>query len=183
MEGISSCQSRQDLLQAAIILAPELTRHLRRKGVSASDAQDLMQEVYIRILRIRSLRGIDHPRAYLYKVATSVAYEDRIRRLVRATEVALDELTLEYGASETPGALESGSAEMAATLVERLEGLSERLSELSPKVRDAVLWHHRDGYTCDEIAEKLSAATHRVKKYLVRGLAYCREAAPSTEPA
>jgi DNA-directed RNA polymerase specialized sigma24 family protein len=42
-------------------------------------------------------------------------------------------------------------------------------------VRNTILWHRRDGYTCDEIVEELSAATHRVKKHLVKGLAHCRE--------
>ena len=88
---------------------------------------------------------------------------------------AVDETALE-------GTLGFKVPESSALLSEQLNALAARLNELSPRVRDAILWHHRDGYTCDEVAEKLSAATHRVKKYLVKGLAHCR-ASPSIEAA
>jgi RNA polymerase sigma-70 factor (ECF subfamily) len=64
--------------------------------------------------------------------------------------------------------------ESEALLAERLEYLGRRLSELSPKVQAAILWHHRDGYTCEEIGERLSVVRNRVKKYLGKGLAHCR---------
>ena len=64
-------------------------------------------------------------------------------------------------------------------MAQRLESLRPRLSELSPTVQATVVWHHRDGYTCEEIASKLSVVTHCVKKYLVKGLAHCRMA-PTT---
>jgi len=178
MEDLPVCRSRQDLLRAAVILAPELIRYLRRKGTAGCDAQDLMQEVYLRILKIQSLVGIEHPRAYLYKVATSVAYEHRLRLSLRPHQVPYDEETTEEVAASEPNGPQS-----SAELSEQLNSLSERLSGLSPRVRQTILWHHRDGYTCEEIAEKLSAATHRVKKYLVKGLSHCRGATPSIEPA
>jgi RNA polymerase sigma-70 factor (ECF subfamily) len=163
-------------LRGALILAPELTRYLMRKGADATDAQDLMQEVYVRILKIKSLQGIEQPRAYLYKVAACVAYEHRHHQTACPPHVTYDETTSEEADSVSPS-FESNAPESAAAVAERLDTLAERLNQLSPRVRDAILWHHRDGYTCDEIAVKLSAATHRVKKYLVKGLAHCRKAA------
>jgi RNA polymerase sigma-70 factor (ECF subfamily) len=173
MEHFSSCRRRQDLLRAAIILAPDLSRYLRRRGASADVAQDLMQEVYIRILKIKSLETLEYPKAYLYQVATSVAYEHRVRRLRQPPHMPFDEETVQEG-MRGGIAHEANVPESSAVLAERLGALEERLDRLPSRVRNAVLWHHRDGYTCDEIAEKLSAATHRVKKYLVRGLAHCR---------
>jgi RNA polymerase sigma-70 factor (ECF subfamily) len=173
IESLPACRSRQDLLRTALVLAPELKGYLTRKGTRPSDAQDLMQEVYIRILKVRNPQAILQPKAYLYKVAASVAYEHRLRTMVHPPHVTFDE-----GAADE--LIASGSESHAnapeshAALAERLSLLATRLNELPPRVRDAVLWHHRDGYTCDEIAERLSAATHRVKKYLVRGLAHCR---------
>jgi RNA polymerase sigma factor (sigma-70 family) len=183
MEELSPCRSRQDLLRAAVILAPELTRFLTRKGArGVTDAQDLMQEVYIRILKIRTLHGIEQPKAYLYKVAASVAYEQLLRSASYPMHVVLDDERADEFATTAPG-FESNAPESHALLSERLDSLAARLSELPPRVRDAVLWHHRDGYTCDEIADKLCAATHRVKKYLVRGLAHCRDTAQPIEAA
>jgi RNA polymerase sigma factor (sigma-70 family) len=168
MEDLSGCRSRQDLLHAALILAPELTRYLIRKSPGATDAQDLMQDVYVRILKIKNLRGIEQPRAYLYKVAACVAYEHRKHFSACPPHVTYDEVTSDE-ARLADLSYEPNEPESAAAASERLDALDARLNELSPRVRDALLWDHRDGYTCDEIAEKLSAATHRVKKYLNQG--------------
>jgi RNA polymerase sigma factor (sigma-70 family) len=176
MEVLPISRSRQDLLRAAVILAPELTRYLMRKSAGSAEAQDLMQEVYIRILRIKNLQQIEQTSAYLYKVAACVAYEHRQRGFGQPPHISYDEAT-EEGASATTF-VEANATESAAAVSERLDALTARLNELSPRVRDTILWHHRDGYTCDEIAEKLSAATHRVKKYLVKGLAHCRKEVP-----
>jgi RNA polymerase sigma-70 factor (ECF subfamily) len=180
MEDVPTCRSRQDLLRAAITLAPDLARYLRRTGVDLSDAQDLMQEVYLRILRIQRLHGVEHPRAYLYKVASSVAHEHWLRRAACPQQVPLDATAIEEAAF-TANTDESSAPESAALITERLDALTTRLNELAPRVRSAILWHHLEGFTCDEIAEKLSAATHRVKKYLAKGLAHCREAARAIE--
>jgi RNA polymerase sigma-70 factor (ECF subfamily) len=132
-----------------------------------------MQDVYVRILKIRSQQKIEQPKAYLYKIASSVAYEHRLRRRMSPSAVTLDEATSDEAALACD--VETNAPEYSAGVTERLEGLAVRLGQLPPRVRDAILLHHRDGYTCEEIAEKLSAATHRVKKYLVKGLAHCRE--------
>jgi RNA polymerase sigma factor (sigma-70 family) len=181
MEEVSTCRNRQDLLRAALVLAPELTRYLIRRSAGANDAQDLMQEVYVRILKIKNLQGIEQPRAYLYKVAACVAYEHAQHRSECAMHVPYDDAADE-GISGS-SSFESNAPESAAAVAERLNELAARLNELSPRVRDTILWHHRDGYTCDEIAEKLAAATHRVKKYLVKGLAHCRKEVPIREVA
>jgi RNA polymerase sigma factor (sigma-70 family) len=156
MENLSGCRTRQDLLRAALILAPELTRYLIRKGAAVTEAPDLMQEVYLRILRIKSLQGVEQPRAYLYNVAACVAYEHRQHRSAFPRHVTYDEATSEEANTANPF-FEPNAPESAAAVSERLDALAARLNELSPRVRDTILWRHRDGYTCDEIAEKLSA--------------------------
>lgn len=182
LQGLANCRSRQDLLRVALTLAPELTRYLRRKSPGTTDAQDLMQEVYVRILKIKALQGIEQPRAYLYKVAACVAYDSRHRSAALPPHISYDEAT-SHDESTAGSGLEPHCPESEAAVSERLDALAARLNELSPQVRDAILWHHRDGYTCDEIAERLSAATHRVKKYLVKGLAHCRRDSPIRELA
>src|SRR5690606_41342655 len=42
-----------------------------------SDAQDVSQEVYLRLLRVPEGRVIDHPRAYLFRVAANVVNDWR----------------------------------------------------------------------------------------------------------
>ena len=56
-----------------------LTRYLRRRLPGRIDPQDLAQEVYVRLLRVEQLEHIKEPQAYLYRVASNVAAEWRMR--------------------------------------------------------------------------------------------------------
>lgn len=173
---------RHELLRAAVAYAPELTRFIRGQLPDADDAQDLMQELYLALLKVQSWPAeIRHPKAYLFKIAANLAHQHRQRIKAQPRHVALEEVPAEVLEREH-FAVEGNAPEAACALAERLAQLEDRLTQLSPKVQAAVVWHHRDGYTCDEISEKLSVVTHRVKKYLVRGLSYCRalEAAEQT---
>jgi RNA polymerase sigma-70 factor (ECF subfamily) len=166
------------LLRAAVAHAPGLTRFLQRQLPDAADAQDLLQELYLAVLKTPRSPLIRHPKAYLFTIAANLAHQHRERSRSRPPHIPLEEVPAEV--FETAhAALQANTPESEAALAECITGLRHRLSELSPKIQAAVVWHHRDGYTCDEIAEKLSVVRHRVKKYLVRGLTHCR-AAPGT---
>jgi RNA polymerase sigma-70 factor (ECF subfamily) len=169
-------QTRHELLHAAMAYATELTRFLRAQVADAHDAQDLMQELYIAILKLQCAEGVRNVKAYLFTIAARLAHQHRERRKAQLGRVPLDDLTTDILQTAEVTA-EPNAPESAAALAERLEGLELRLNELSSKVHAAIVWHHRDGYTCDEIAERLSVVRHRVKKYLVKGLMHCRSTA------
>jgi RNA polymerase sigma-70 factor (ECF subfamily) len=170
--------ARQELLRTAMACAPELVRFFKGRLSDEHDAQDLTQELYLALLKASDSQVIRHPKAYLFAVAGTLVHQHYERRKMRPPHVALDEAST--GVLQTAdGACEANCPESEAALAERLMQLERRLNELSPKVQAAVVWHHRDGYTCDEIAAKLSVVNHRVKKYLVRGLSHCREVAAS----
>ena len=52
---------------------------LRRSGVLAADVEDVGQEVFLRLMRYETAELIEHPQAYLYKVASNVATEWSMR--------------------------------------------------------------------------------------------------------
>jgi RNA polymerase sigma factor (sigma-70 family) len=52
---------------------------LRRAGLPAADVEDVGQEVFLRLMRYDTSELIEHPQAYLYKVAANVATEWSIR--------------------------------------------------------------------------------------------------------
>src|SRR5882757_9590734 len=52
---------------------------LGRAGVPAADVEDVGQEVFLRLMRYETAELVDHPQAYLYKVASNVATEWSIR--------------------------------------------------------------------------------------------------------
>jgi RNA polymerase sigma-70 factor (ECF subfamily) len=166
-----------------MVHAPALTRFLACQVSDQSEGQDLMQEVYLRILKLKCPEAIRSPKAYLFTVAAKIAYEYRLRRDSQPLHFTFDSLPEEVLRSATIESIDADPPLAAVALAERLNHLGARLSELSPKVQAAILWHHHDGYTCEEIAERLSVVTHRVKKYLTKGLAHCRAPSPVLDAA
>jgi RNA polymerase sigma-70 factor (ECF subfamily) len=52
---------------------------LGKARVRAADVDDVAQEVFLRLMRYGTAELVEHPRAYLYKVASNVAAEWSIR--------------------------------------------------------------------------------------------------------
>jgi RNA polymerase sigma factor (sigma-70 family) len=165
--------ARSELLRAAMTHAQELARFFRSRVSDTEDAQDLMQELYLALLKMPSSPAIRHPKAYLFTIAANLVHQHWQRSKTNPIHVSLDDIPPEL-VLDTQPAIGANEPESAAMSAERLSQIEQRLSQLSAKIQAAILWHHRDGYTCDEIGEKLSVVRHRVKKYLVRGLSHCR---------
>src|ERR1700728_3138926 len=83
-----------------------LRKFLIGKGaIPASDLDDVAQEVFLRLMRYERAELIEHPQAYLYKMATNVAAEWAIRgRYVRPHESRwLAGLTIDDRAEDEAG--------------------------------------------------------------------------------
>ncbi|MEG1679712.1 MAG: sigma factor, partial [Stenotrophomonas sp.] len=58
----------------------ELHRYLRRRVNEAQDLGDLVQEVYLRLLRVQNIETVRNPLAYIYGIAAHVASEFNMRQ-------------------------------------------------------------------------------------------------------
>src|SRR6185312_9442610 len=56
-----------------------LRRFLGRTGVPRADIDDVAQEVFLRLMRYDRTELIEHPQAYVFKVASNVAVEWSLR--------------------------------------------------------------------------------------------------------
>jgi RNA polymerase sigma factor (sigma-70 family) len=112
------------------------------------------------------------PKAYLYRIAINIAYQHRLSCDAAPRLVPLDE-SVEARAF-LPDSLKRSDPEAAAELHERLDEITLRLSPLPARVRSALLWHYHDGYTCEEIGERLAIKRNRVKKYISRAMSRVR---------
>lgn len=142
----------------------DLLRFLRSRLGHGDHAQDLAQEVYLRVLRMEDLRLIRNPRSFVIHLAAHAAYEWRM--LARNRLQHSDELLHELIAHDADPA-------EALERDDRIEHLSRVLETLSPKCRAVLLMHRRDGMTYEEIAARMNLSVAMVKKYLARGLAAC----------
>ena len=139
-------------------------RRIRTK----TDAPDLAQEVYVRMLRVNDIDAIRDPERYLYTVASNLVKEYAVLDRWQARGVNLDEPNIQQRLGELP------TVEAQLDVTRRVARLRAVLGQLSPKCRAAVVLQYRHGLTYEEIGERLNVSPHMVKKYLAQGLAHCR---------
>ncbi len=142
-----------------------LERFLKRRVAAPVDAQDLAQEVYLRLLRAQQLDLVVEPQAYLYKVASNVAAEWR----VRASQ------SKPHSAAELDALVEATSPE---TLVsEELEHarLDAALRGMPAAVRAVLYLKLTSAMSHEEIAGRLGITQRMVRRFLTTGYAELRQ--------
>jgi RNA polymerase sigma factor (sigma-70 family) len=139
-------------------------RRLRTK----SDAPDLVQEVYLRMLRVSDTDSILNPEGYLFTVAGNLLKEN----------AALDRRQAEAAdAEEADGSehlIELGGFDSSLDTTRRVARLQVVLKELPPKCCAAVILQYRHGLSYQQIADRLEVSPSMVKKYLTQALSHCR---------
>lgn len=138
-------------------------RFLRAKLSNPADAQDLAQEAYLRLLRVKEPQLIQDPVAYLFRIARNLVGELYAKAAPAADSVDDTEL-VDQGMS----------TEALAESRQQIERLDDVLRHLSPNCRAALILQRRYGMTVDEIAAELKLSRGMVKKHLAQGLARCR---------
>jgi RNA polymerase sigma factor (sigma-70 family) len=145
-----------------------LQAYFYRRIRTKSDAPDLAQEVYVRMLRVSDPEAIRNPQVYLYTVASNLAKEHAVLERRQANRQDLDEADVQQRLGELPP-LESEleAKEMAAHL-------STALEQLPGRWRTALILKYRYELTYQEIGDRLGVSSNMVKKYLGQGLGHCR---------
>jgi RNA polymerase sigma factor (sigma-70 family) len=136
---------------------------------AAADASDLVQEVFLRLLRIDRHETIRSSESYLFTIAFHVLHQHALRR--SATPETLDVAALVEELASGPDNDPAGRAETQ----QRLEALQGALQELSPKAQAVLLLHRRDGYSLEEIGTRLGVSRAMAAKYLAKALLHCRQ--------
>ena len=69
-----------------------LRAYLYRRVRHRSDAAELAQEIYVRMLGIRDIEVIRNPEAYLYTVASNLAKEHRVLEQRQASSIDIEDV-------------------------------------------------------------------------------------------
>jgi RNA polymerase sigma-70 factor (ECF subfamily) len=145
-----------------------LQAYFYRRIRTKSDAPDLAQEVYVRMLRVSDTEAVRNPQLYLYTVASNLVKEHALLEQRQGHRLELDESSLEQRLGELP-AMDS---QLAGS--ERVEHLGAVLAQLPARWRTALILQYRYGLTYQEIADRLGVSSNMIKKYLAQGLGHCR---------
>jgi RNA polymerase sigma factor (sigma-70 family) len=148
-----------------------LKRFFERRLRDRAEAEDLAQEVLLRLTRQRSLVRQTRP-AYIFLTARSVLL-DKVRRN-RVRERA-----------DVPGndesALEVPSAERVYSAQERVRRVEQLLEALTPRARQVFMMHRIEGLAYTEIAQALGITMSTVEKHMTAALRFLVQHADEIE--
>lgn len=126
----------------------------RRYG--AQDADDLVQETWLRVAPYSQVKAIKHPKALLLTIASNVARNMGIRRKIRRSH-----------ASETSCDPYELPTQLSQVLAQQL------LLGLPAPLRDVFVLSRIVGLTNVQIAEQLGISPKTVEGRMTKALAHC----------
>jgi RNA polymerase sigma factor (sigma-70 family) len=146
-----------------------LLQYFRRRGIVPADADDLVQNVFLRLLRKLRFEADTLSDAYVFTAASSVLIDYYRRRSANASD----------GAVEIDPHLASDEPDSHRILEDRqtLRVMLDTLFEMSSKWRRAFVLHRFDQLSYAEIAKKMGISASSVEKYVMAALAELRDSA------
>lgn len=143
----------------------QLQRFLAKRLPSQADPQDLVQEVYLRLLRFDGTELVRNPHAYLCKIATHVAceWQREARQTKPHSSDALDEL------------IADDSLDDAIDLERRRDRLRDALERLPENMRAALTLVYQEGLSYEEVARKMSVSSRSARRYIEEGYVQLRK--------
>ena len=148
----------------------QLQAFFARRMRGRQGVEDLVQEVYERLLRYRSAVPVAAPLSYLFQVAWNVLKSDAEhagREQRRSVNCEPDQIA-RFG--NELGRLWVHDVEDAVVQDE----LEQVLDRLPRACKIALIRHRRDGYSYQQIATELGVSPNTVKDYIVKALNECR---------
>lgn len=138
-------------------------RHLlRREGRSREDADDLIQEAFLRLHLYCRAGEVQREEAFLARTVLNLSV-DLHRKEHRGLYVDQPVETLPL-----VDFLPTPDEELAAE--ERLAKAGFILDALGPRTRDIFLMHRVDGYSCAQVAARFGISVSAVEKHIARAV-------------
>ena len=139
-----------------------------RMGGPASDASEVAQESYVRLLQLENTGAVSFLRAYLYRIAANLVIDRNIARRRHP------ELSAEAVKEELEQVADPFETERTVLAADEYRQLLAYLQELSPKCRQAFELHRLRELPVEEVAREMGISDRMVRKYVARALIYCR---------
>ena len=134
---------------------------LMRRGRTHHEAEDLMQEAWIKMASYEREHAVERPEALLMRIALNLSVDAYRMSVSHGEEVAVEDVVLIDIAP---------SIDDVVLGKERMARLSMCLRRLSPKTRDIVLSYRLEGLTYQEIAARHGLSVSTVEKHVARAM-------------
>lgn len=146
--------------------APLMSFFRRRTGDSV-EAEEMAQEVLVRVLESKEQKRLKTPDAFIFKIARNMLH-DRARH-ADVCKRNLTELEMRYEDTKdfSPERVTQGKQELMQAMA--------ALAELSEKTRDIFILSRLEGMKYREIATLYGISVSAVEKHLIKAFAHMME--------
>jgi RNA polymerase sigma factor (sigma-70 family) len=152
-----------ELAREARPVRQSLARYFTHRLRNPSDVDDLVQEVFTRIVARDSTSPIEHLGRYVYQTASSVLADYARRRSARHTEAHVSfDPELHGGTEFDPERILSGREDVAVA--------TAALLSLPERTRTVFVLRRLEGLRSREVAEQLGISVSAVEKHMIRAV-------------
>jgi len=142
-----------------------LVRYLTIRLRCKTDAVDVAQEAYIRLIRRDNMDEIDCIKSFLFRTATNISIDLQRQRARHVKNFSRSTVLF--------GKIDEITPERTLNARQTLVTLKKALEDLSPKCREAFIMYKFKDMEYADIAKKMGLSVSSIRKYIARGLAFC----------
>lgn len=144
----------------------ELLKRWPQRQSNPQDAEDALHDAALTMLS-RDNSAVQDQAAYFYRSA-----QNRLSAQARVQQdrpsISLSELAQEDHPSLDDPQADARTRQLA-------QALEQALAQLPLKCRQAYVWHRLEGYSQQEIAQRLGVSLNSVERYIMRALQHLAE--------
>jgi len=156
------------LIAAYLRKRPDLVRFFTLRTGSAAMAEDVVQDLFLKIREMDPPEDLRSAEAFLYRVGSNLML-DRVKQQKR--QAARDDTWNRESVGEGPEpAAPDPPADEAMASRQRLQRLLAGVERLPPQVAAAFRLHKFDGLSHAEVAQRLGVSRSSVEKYIMTAL-------------
>lgn len=159
----------QTLLEAYLQHRPDLLRHFTARLKSASAAEDLVQDIYVRLRSHPAPERLDNAAAYLFRMGSNLLVDtvrSELRAAARDTAWRDSQVTV---AGRDPVA-DQPPADEAVAARQRLAALERALGGLPAETARIFRMHKFEDLPYGEVARRLNVSKSKVEKHMMAAL-------------
>lgn len=162
----AAAEAPQSVDDAFKLYRKQLYGFVRRRSPSSQEAEDIVQDVYLRVLQEQRPPVIRNLKAFLFACARNLTIDLSRRRRMQREAAAM----LESDESVEPAFDESIDTER------EIARLRAAIEELPPRCREVFYLFRFEEMSQQEIAQRLGITVNAVEKHVMRALRKCEKA-------
>lgn len=166
---MASPEADDPLLTAYLDRRPTLVRFLAARAGSLSAAEDIAQELYLKLAARDRATAVENPNALLYRMALNLMLD---HGRTESRSAARDAAWRQVSRSELGGedVADEPAADEAAASAQRLRQLVAAVDLLAPQMGRAFRLHKLEGLSHAETAQVMGLSVKAVEKHVSAAL-------------